>query len=195
VKSPALRLASRHHHTASHLAVMRGALRLAAIPRRFYASNSLDNRAAIESFNGVLNAMVHVAEPSLDAQQHGGLVIAVKDNICTSSMPTTCSSAMLRHFDSPLDATCVRLLRESGAYIIGKTNCDEFGMGYVSDLFEEATRLTQQSTLRSLNIHSVHGPVVNPHNVNAREPSESERSAGGSSGGSAAAVAAGMCDA
>jgi aspartyl-tRNA(Asn)/glutamyl-tRNA(Gln) amidotransferase subunit A len=138
VKSLVLRLPSRHHHTASHSAVMRGALRLAAISRRFYASNSLEYREAIENFNGVLNAMVHVAEPSLAARQHEGLVIAVKDNICTSAMPTTCSSAMLRYFDSPLDATCVRLLRESGAYIIGKTNCDEFGMGYVSDLFEEA---------------------------------------------------------
>ncbi|CAL1714476.1 unnamed protein product [Somion occarium] len=76
---------------------------------------------------------------------------------------------MLRNFHSPFDATVVQLLRSAGADIIGKANCDEFGMG-------------------SLNVYSVHGPVVNPHEPNER------RSAGGSSGGSAAAVAAGMCD-
>ncbi|KAF9068365.1 amidase signature domain-containing protein [Rhodocollybia butyracea] len=77
---------------------------------------------------------------------------------------------MLRDFTSPFDATVVRLVSNAGAEIIGKTNCDEFGMG-------------------SLNIHSIHGPVVNPFQV------ESQRAAGGSSGGSAAAVAAGLCTA
>ncbi|KAF9653367.1 amidase-domain-containing protein [Thelephora ganbajun] len=73
-------------------------------------------------------------------------------------------------FSSPYDATVIQLLRTAGAKIVGKTNCDEFGMG-------------------SLNQYSVHGPVINPFG-------ESEgRSAGGSSGGSAAAVAAGPCDA
>ncbi|KAL4062548.1 amidase signature enzyme [Scleroderma citrinum] len=110
----------------------------------------------------------------------GRLRIAVKDNICTSSLPTTCSSAMLYHYHSPFDATSVRLLREAGAHIIGKANCDEFGMG-------------------SLNVNSVHGPVINPfqaHNAlgAARDHGE-RRSAGGSSGGSAASVAAGICDA
>lgn len=77
---------------------------------------------------------------------------------------------MLQNFKSPYDASVVKLLRQAGATIVGKTNLDEFGMG-------------------SLNVHSLHGPVVNPHN--AEEP----RSAGGSSGGSAAAVAARMCHA
>ncbi|KAE9406406.1 amidase signature enzyme [Gymnopus androsaceus JB14] len=85
--------------------------------------------------------------------------IAVKDNICTKKMKTSCGSAMLRDFTSPFDATVVKLLSDAGATITGKTNCDEFGMG-------------------SMNVHSVHGPVVNPFNF---------------SGGSAAAVAAGMC--
>ncbi|KAH9987500.1 amidase signature domain-containing protein [Russula vinacea] len=107
------------------------------------------------------------------------MTIAVKDNICTKNMPTTCSSAMLRDFRSPFDATVVHLLSTSGATIIGKTNCDEFGMG-------------------SLNVHSVHGPVVNPyqHPLSAVDwHARERRSAGGSSGGSGAAVAAGMCDA
>nr|GAT51425.1 predicted protein [Mycena chlorophos] len=94
-------------------------------------------------------------------------------------MPTTSSSALLQQFRPPFDATVVRLLREHGADIIGKVNCDEFGMG-------------------SLNVHSVHGPVVNPFQAASAASSTAwdereRRSAGGSSGGSATAVAAGMC--
>ncbi|KAK0466847.1 amidase signature domain-containing protein [Desarmillaria tabescens] len=102
-----------------------------------------------------------------------------KDNICTSKLPTTCSSAILQGFVPPFDATVVKLLEDAGAVTLGKTNCDEFGMG-------------------SLNVHSIHGSVVNPF----QHPSSSvawekreRRSAGGSSGGSAAVVAAKMCDA
>jgi aspartyl-tRNA(Asn)/glutamyl-tRNA(Gln) amidotransferase subunit A len=96
------------------------------------------------------------------------LTAAIKDNICTADMPTTCSSSILRDFSSPFDATVVKLLKEADAEVIGKTNCDEFGMG-------------------SLNTHSIHGPVINPFSLTEK------RSAGGSSGGSAAAVAADMC--
>ncbi|KAI0642015.1 amidase signature enzyme [Trametes meyenii] len=100
--------------------------------------------------------------------------IAVKDNICTKSLPTTCSSRMLKNFSSPFDATVVSLVSENGASIVGKANCDEFGMG-------------------SLNIHTIHGAVVNPFGL--KKNTIERRSAGGSSGGSAAAVAAGLCDA
>ncbi|KAL5492335.1 HER2 [Sanghuangporus weigelae] len=102
--------------------------------------------------------------------------IALKDNICTKSFKTTCSSAMLQDFVSPYDATVVRLLRDAGATILGKTNCDEFGMG-------------------SFNVHSIHGPVVNPFQALLSQPDieRERRSAGGSSGGSAAAVASGSC--
>ncbi|EIW59854.1 amidase signature enzyme [Trametes versicolor FP-101664 SS1] len=100
--------------------------------------------------------------------------IAVKDNICTKYYPTTCSSRMLKDCESPFDATVVSLLSDNGAGIMGKANCDEFGMG-------------------SLNVHSVHGPVINPFGL--RKGQAELRSAGGSSGGSAAAVAAGLCDA
>lgn len=122
-----------------------------------------------------INAFVTFSD-SQSAKVRGGplnkCTVAVKDNICTKDIKTTCGSAMLRDFASPFDATVVSLLSDAGATILGKTNCDEFGMG-------------------SMNVHSVHGPVVNPFDLSG--PSSS-RVAGGSSGGSAAAVAAGMCD-
>ncbi|KAF2663991.1 amidase signature enzyme [Microthyrium microscopicum] len=92
-----------------------------------------------------------------------GRKIAVKDNICTAGYDTTCASSTLAGFRSPLDSTVVRLLREAGALIQGKTNMDEFGMG-------------------SHSINSAHGPVVNQGGDGKLY------SAGGSSGGSAMAV-------
>jgi Asp-tRNA(Asn)/Glu-tRNA(Gln) amidotransferase A subunit family amidase len=97
--------------------------------------------------------------------------ISIKDNICTTDMPTTCSSKMLEGYMSPFDATVVSLLRSAGVDIVGKTNCDEFGMG-------------------SANINSAFGPVVNPR---SREEDVEVRVAGGSSGGAAASVAAHLC--
>ncbi|KAJ7708882.1 amidase signature domain-containing protein [Mycena rosella] len=132
--------------------------------------------------DATVNAFVCAAPPAAPTPAHlplHNVSVGVKDMICTSDMPTTSSSAMLRDFTPPFDATVVRLLREAGADIVGKLNCDEFGMG-------------------SLNVHSVHGPVVNPFQAasdSAPWVDREKRSAGGSSGGSAAAVAAGMCDA
>ncbi|TFK71424.1 amidase signature enzyme [Pluteus cervinus] len=105
-----------------------------------------------------------------------GLAVAIKNNISTTELPTTSSSHMLKEYNSPFDATVVKLLRNSGADIVGKANCDEFGMG-------------------SMNLHSIHGAVVNPFVPKVANPGSRhvKRSAGGSSGGSAAAVAAGMC--
>ncbi|CAO3643005.1 unnamed protein product [Cunninghamella blakesleeana] len=104
--------------------------------------------------------------------------IAVKDNFCTNNLPTTCGSNMLHDFRSPYDATVVNLIDKYGGKIVGKTNMDEFGMG-------------------SANVFSRSGPVKNPWNYQ-NDPSifidqQKIRVAGGSSGGSAAAVAMNMC--
>ena len=84
--------------------------------------------------NASVNALVCDASAFADPVDNrhrtlAGIDVAVKDNICTSDMPTTCSSRMLATFSSPFDATVVKLLRDAGATIIGKANCDEFGMG------------------------------------------------------------------
>jgi aspartyl-tRNA(Asn)/glutamyl-tRNA(Gln) amidotransferase subunit A len=105
----------------------------------------------------------HVPDP--DGGPLAGVPIAIKDLFCTEGVPTTAASRVLEGYAPPYTATAVRKLVEAGASMLGKTNMDEFAMG-------------------SSNENSAYGPVRNPW--------DRERVPGGSSGGSAAAVAGGL---
>ncbi len=138
--------------------------------------------ARIGARNGDLNAFVTVtaeaavqaaaaADAALASGSAGplaGIPIAHKDIFCTDGVRTSCASRMLDNFIAPYDATVVQRLAAAGAVMLGKTNMDEFAMG-------------------SSNETSFYGPVRNPWDL--------DRVPGGSSGGSAAAVAAGLCSA
>ncbi|HXE79190.1 MAG TPA: Asp-tRNA(Asn)/Glu-tRNA(Gln) amidotransferase subunit GatA [Vicinamibacterales bacterium] len=131
---------------------------------------------AIEAGDGPLNAFTLVARDAaleraeaLDAAPGDGplrgVPFAVKDNICTRGIATTASSRILRGYVPPYDATVITRLIAAGAVLVGKTNCDEFAMGSSTE-------------------NSAFGPTRNPW--------DTSRAPGGSSGGSAAAVAAGF---
>ena len=145
------------------------------------AVSELENSlAAIASRNGELNVFLHVddecayrAARRVDAEvAHGrdpgvlaGVPVALKDNLCQRGVPTTCSSRILEGWRPPYSATVVDRLLAAGAVPVGKTNLDEFAMGSSTET-------------------SAFGPT--------RNPLDPTRVPGGSSGGSAAAVAAGM---
>jgi len=137
--------------------------------------------ARIERLNSKLNAFMTVAAESAlreartaereltKGKRRGllhGIPIALKDNISTRDLRTTMGSLILRDFVPTEDATVVRRLRRAGAIVLGKTNLHEFAYGITSE---------------------------NPHYGTVRNPWNRDRIAGGSSGGSAAAVASGLC--
>ncbi len=134
---------------------------------------TLDNA---EKFNGELNSFLSIerefattraeeVEKNPTGNALNGVAIAIKDNICTKDLQTTCGSRILQNYKAHYDATAVKKLTTAGAIIVGKTNMDEFAMG-------------------SSNESSAFGNVKNPWDL-ARVP-------GGSSGGSAVAVASGV---
>jgi aspartyl-tRNA(Asn)/glutamyl-tRNA(Gln) amidotransferase subunit A len=126
---------------------------------------------AAENLNETLNAFLEIdRQGALEraAVADGplaGIPVAVKDNICVRGMQASCGSRILGDYHPPYNATVIERLTQAGAIVIGKTNCDEFAMG-------------------SSNENSAFGPVRNPW--------DTTRVPGGSSGGSAAAVAAGI---
>lgn len=156
--------------------------------RTFAASSSIYEESRMlkpgryDPYNALVAELPSMASDSSEGPL-AGWTAAIKANICVRGAPTSCSSAMLQHYESTFDAASVSILRDAGADLRYITNCDEFGMG-------------------SNNVHSFHGAVRNPATPASAEASHSSsgvawdmeqaRSAGGSSGGSAAAVRAGV---
>ena len=128
-----------------------------------------DLNAFVEVYPDEVMANAKIVDEKISSGKHGklaGMVIGIKDNLCYQNHKVSAASKILNDFESLYTATSVQRLIDEDALIIGRLNCDEFAMG-------------------SGNENTIYGPVKNPLNV--------FKVAGGSSGGSAAAVTAGLC--
>ena len=146
-----------------------------ALERKEYSSVELTGAflERIERENSELNAYVTVARESDERRARGeargaldGIPYAAKDNIAVRGLRLSCASRMLENYVSPYDASVISALREAGAVLLGKTNLDEFAMGTGTE---------------------------SSHFGRVKNPLDTSRVSGGSSGGSAAAVAADLC--
>src|ERR671916_3186404 len=137
--------------------------RIEKIDSKINAFITVDNEGALEKAR-LIDRRIRNGEQNIGPL--AGVTVGIKDNICTSGLKTTCASKILEDYVPPYDATAVRRLKESDAIIIGKLNLDEFAMGSTTE-------------------YSKNGPTHNPWNI--------DYVAGGSSGGSAASVAALEC--
>lgn len=135
--------------------------KIARLDERLRAFVTLDEEGALASARSIDERLARGEYPGALA----GIPVALKDNLCTHGLRTTCCSRMLQNYVPPYDSTVVERLRAAGTVIIGKTNMDEFAMG----------SSTENSAVAA-----------------TRNPWDLERVPGGSSGGSAAAVAAGF---
>lgn len=160
--------------TEIHESIKTGTLSLPEVVRHY-----LDN---IEAKNDAINAVVSLDKEGVLQQAEkiqqkiedgkagklAGMAIGIKDVICEKGKPATCASHILHNFESTYNATVIERLLQEDALLLGRTNMDEFAMGSSTE-------------------NSIYGPTRNPNNT--------EKVSGGSSGGSAAAVAADFCTA
>jgi aspartyl-tRNA(Asn)/glutamyl-tRNA(Gln) amidotransferase subunit A len=158
------------------MSLLRSARKCLSNQANYAQLNAFISRPAASSIIERAQALdnAHARDSADNEPRLSGSLIAIKDNICTADLPTTAASGILETFTSPYDATVVKRLRDAGAIIAGKTNMDEFGMG-------------------SHSTHSRFGAVKGAQRHRDMVPGE--RSAGGSSGGSAVAVATRQCEA
>ena len=163
--------------TAARERVASGTLSAATLAEQHYERIAAIDPAANDGINSYLSltkerALAQAAKIDADAKAGNplgplaGVPIGVKDVLAMRGAPSTAGSKILKSYHPPYDATVVTKLEAAGAVLLGKLNCDEFAMG-------------------SSNENSAYGPVKNPRAM--------DRVPGGSSGGSAAAVAAGLC--
>ena len=137
--------------------------RIEKVDVKINAFITVDKKGALQKAQ-LIDKKIHNSEQNIGPL--AGVAVGIKDNINTNGLNTTCASKMLKDYVSPYDATTVKRLRESDAIVIGKLNLDEFAMGSTTEF-------------------SKNGPTHNPWNT--------DYVAGGSSGGSAASVAALEC--